>query len=415
MKAAVKPGPLTMAGAGRRAPTRRQVLALGGAALGGCALPSARPDRPLQGPLEALIQPLVQAGLFSGAVVLVCAGQVLAAGGWGLAVRGPDLAFTPRTPCDAASLAKNFTAAGILQLIHAGQLQWQQPVQALVPAYPHAGVTVHHLLSHSSGLAPDYTQFDRHFRPGERRTTQALLQLAGGDQPVPLFTPGSRFLYSDLALDAAALVIERVSGQPFADFVRQRFWQAHGLADAFARPAFFADWPGPRTRGYRLREGCWTLDDAYDGEAFVGASNLIFSALDLARWGDAWAHARVLPAAADRAGSAFPVLGGESSPFNLLGWQGTADGLQGGNTGEYNGFHARVHWQRPRREALAFVSNSGLPAPAAQWLQQALIDLLAGRPVPPGPDLPPAPAAPQACRGHAAAARAGQRRSLTAA
>lgn len=380
---------------------RREAMILAGASVSGlgafgvvsgCALPPARDDRWARG-VEALVQPLVKARQFSGAVVLMRGGRTLAAHGWGLANRELGLPFTPQTPCDAASLAKNFTAAGILQLVDEGRLAWQQPVQALVPEYPHAAVTVAHLLTHSSGLVPDYAGFDRHFAPGQLRTTRALLALAGRAQPGPRFAPGSRFEYADLPYDAAALVIERVSGQPFADFVRERFWGPHGLVNAFARPAFFADWPAPRTRGYRFAGGCWRLDDAYDGEAFVGASNLWFSAQDLARWGDAWAHARVLSPAADRAGHEVPVFGGQPSPFYRLGWQGGPQGMQGRNVGHYNGFRAFVHWDRARRETVAFVSNGGLPEASGLWLQQALVALLAGEPVPAGPVAPALPEA----------------------
>jgi CubicO group peptidase (beta-lactamase class C family) len=412
---------------------RRQAAAWAAALLGGCALTPAQ-DPGLAQAVEARLQPLLDARLFSGAVVLMRRGRQLVARGWGQANHAEGIAFTPQTPCDAASLAKNFTAAGVWLLVHEGRLSLNQPVQPLVPEYPHAGVTVAHLLWHTNGLAPDYGSFDRHFAPGQLRETRALLRLAGQDTPVPAFAPGSRFAYSDLAYDALALVIEQVSGQGYAAFVRQRFFQPHGLAQAFApgsrfaysdlaydalalvieqvsgqgyaafvrqrffqphglaqafaRPPRLADWPGPRTRGYRFADGRWQDNDLFDGEAFLGGSNLHFSALDLARWGDAWAQARVLPAAADRAGAERPVLGGERSAIDALGWfapaaAGEAPAARSGhNTGNYNGFRASLHWHRGRREVVALVSNSSLPQAEGDALLGALVALLAG-PVPP--------------------------------
>lgn len=372
--------------------TRRQLMLLGGATLGGCALQPAE-DAALAAGVEAQLQPLVRAKLFSGAVVLVRDGRVRVARGWGLAQHAAGAAFTPATPCDAASLAKNFTAAGIWQLVHEGRLSLLQPVQALVPEYPHRGVSVWHLLAHAGGLAPDYGEFDRHFRPGQVRTTQALLTLAGRDWPEPRFEPGTAFSYSDLGYDALALVIERVAGQPYGDFVRQRFFGPLGLVHAFVRPPRLADWPPPRTRGYRFAEGRWQDDDAFDDEAFVGGGNIAFSALDLARWGDAWAQARVLPPAADAAGQQAPQLGSRRSAINLLNWFGPHDGIRGHNTGNYNGFRAFVHWDRARREAVAFVSNSALPQPQGDALQAALVALLAGGAVPAPDSASSAPAA----------------------
>ncbi len=362
--------------------TRRRALLAVGAALGGCALPPAEAPA-LDAAVEALVQPLVQARKFSGAVVLMRDGRLQVARGWGLANHELGLAFTPATPCDAASLAKNFTAAGLWLLVHEGRLQLSQPVRTLVPEYPHEGVTVAHLIDHSGGLAPDYGSFDRHFRPGELRTAQALLRLAGRDAPEPAFAPGSRVEYSDLGYDALALVIERISGQGYAEFVRRRFFEPLGLVDAFARPARFRDWPRPRTRGYRFADGRWQDDDAYDGEAFLGASNLIFSAQDLARWGDAWVRGRVLPAAAEHAGSAVPQPGGRRSAIDRLGWYGAdergAGAREGHNTGHYNGFRACVHWDRSHRAVAAYVSNSALPQAAGEALQRALMGLLTGR------------------------------------
>ncbi len=351
------------------------------AALAGCtALPAGQGA--LNRQVQVLVQPLVQAQRFSGAVVLMRDGRVLHASGHGLADRAAGRPFTPDTPSDGGSLAKNFTAAGLWWLVHEGRLDLQQAVRSLVPEYPHAGVTVAQLLAHSSGLAPSYESFDRHFQPGVVRTTTALLALAGRDRPAPSFAPGTRYEYSDLAYDAAALVIERVTGQDYAGFVRQRFFVPHGLVHSFARPARFADWPVPRTRGYLLLAGRWQDHDAYDDEAFLGASNLIFSASDLARWGDAWARARVLPAAAEQAGSERPVFGGQASVVNRLGWFCDASGQRCHNLGLHNGFLALVHWDRARGETVALMANSGLTPPQAMALQQALSGLMAGPPAP---------------------------------
>ena len=367
---------------------RRQASAMaltGVAALGGCALTlhesparlEARAQAQIQAQVQALVQPLVAAHRFSGAIVLMRDGRVLHASGHGMADPARGLAFTPDTPSDGGSLAKNFTAAGLWALAHEGRLSLSQPVQAVVPEYPHAGVTVAHLLAHSGGLAPAYESFDRHFSPGVVRTTSALLALAGRSAAAPAFEPGSRFEYSDLGYDAAALVIERLTAQDYASFVRQRFFVPHGLQHSFARPARLADWPVPRTPGLRFDAGRWMPNDAYDDEAFLGASNLMFSARDLVRWGDAWARGAVLPLAAEAAGRERPMLGGQRSAFNLLGWQCDDAGLRCHNTGELNGYVALVHWDRANRETVALVSNSSLPSADAASLRQTLADLLA--------------------------------------
>lgn len=351
-------------------------------AVSGCARwPQA--DDGLARRVDGIVAPLVAAQQFSGAVALMRDGRLLYARGFGLANQALGLGFTSQTASDGGSIAKTFTAAGVWWLVHEGRLSPQQRVQALVPEYPHADTTVAQLLAHSTGLAPAYESFDRHFAPGQARTTEALLRIAGRDAPAPSFQPGTRFEYANLAYDTAALVIERVSGQRYEDFVRQRFFEPHGLVDSFARPPRFADWPGPRTRGYRFRQGRWQDHDAYDDEAFLGASNLMFSARDLAHWGDAWARARALPPAAERVGREAPLISGHRSAINGLSWYCAPEATRCHYTGSLNGFHALVYWDRARRESVAFVSNSAIPPLQTIALQRALVDALAGRPVTP--------------------------------
>jgi len=344
------------------------------------AAPTTNDEAALSRAVDALVEPLVAASQFSGAVALMRDGRLVHARGWGLANHASGVAFTPDTPSDGGSLAKTFTAAGLWRLVHEGRLAMDQPVRTIVPEYPHGGVSVGQLLTHSNGLVLDYDAFDAHFRPGEARHTAALLTIAGRMAPAPSFPPGSRFEYANLAYDAAGLVIERISGQRYEAFVRERFFRPHGLVHSFARPAHFADWPVPRARGYRFREGRWQDHDAYDDEAFLGGSNLIFSATDLARWGQAWALARVLPEAAERAGRQAPLIAGRPSAINGLSWYCDGAGRRCHYSGSLNGFHALVYWDRDRRESVAFTSNSAIPAWPLIALQRALVDLMAGRP-----------------------------------
>jgi CubicO group peptidase (beta-lactamase class C family) len=348
------------------------------ALLAGCAgLPGAADD--LAPRVDALVEPLAQARQFSGAIVLMRQGQRLYGRGWGLADHERGTVFTPDTPSDGGSLAKTFTAASVWWLVHEGRLALASPVRSLVPEYPHDGVTVAHLLAHSAGLAPDYASFDRHFRPGQARTTAALLALAGRDAPEPTFAPGTGFAYSDLGYDALALAVERASGQPYADFVRERFFGPHGLVHSFARPARLADWPVPRTRGYRLRDGRWEDHDAYDDEAFVGGSNLVFSAGDLARWGQAWALGRVLPGDVAALARARPRIAGRSSALDGLHWWCDDAQARCHFIGALNGFHALVFWDRTRRESVGLVTNTELPPWTLFTLERGLVDRLAGR------------------------------------
>jgi len=365
-------------------PVRLGVLTgLLAACLSACASPADRADtartRALTDRVDALVAPLVDAHEFSGAIVMARGGRVVYARGFGMANHAAGLGFTPDTPADGGSLAKTFTAAGLWWLAHEGRVDLDAAVQQYVPEYPHPLVTVRQLLSHSNGLPPDYAFFDAHFDQAEVRTTAQMLRVVARHAPRPSFSPGTRYEYSNLGYDAAALVIERSTGQSYDAFVEERFFSRLGLRSSFARPARFADWRGVRTVGYRWRDGAWQLHDALDGEGFLGASNLYFSAADLARWGSAHASGAALPAPVFEAGQHLLRVGGQPLQITGLSWYCDDRQIRCNYTGHHAGFHDLVYWDRERNEALAFVSNSSLPAWTSASLQRELVNALADR------------------------------------
>lgn len=330
--------------------------------------------------VDAFVAPLVAANEFSGAIVLERDGRAVYARGLGLANHTAGLAFTPDTPADGGSLAKTFTAAGIWWLASEGKVDLDANVRRYVPEYPHSRTTVGQLLSHSNGLPADYEFFDAHFGKDDVRTTPAMLKIVGRQAPRPSFEPGTRYEYSNLGYDAAALVIERVTGQSYEAFVKKRFFSRLGLASSFARPARLADWRGVRPVGYRWRDGAWQPNDAGDGEGFLGASNLYFSAADLARWGSANAAGAALPGPVFESGQGQFRVAGRPLHVTGLSWHCDDRKVRCNYTGHHSGFHSFVFWDRERNESVAFVSNSTLPAWKIVSLQRELVNALAGKP-----------------------------------
>ncbi len=329
--------------------------------------------------VAAVLAPLIAAREFMGAVVLVRDGQVVYAQGAGMADVATRRPFTPATPADGGSLAKTFTAAALWTLVHEGRVAIDAPVTAYVPDFPHAGTTVRQLIAHSNGLPPYYEQFDPHFGPRDVRTTTGLLDVVRRAMPQPRFAPGTRFEYSNLGFDAAALVLERVTGLSIAEVFRRQFFGPLGMDSAFARPGRLADFPGPRTLGHRWADTAWVIADVYDNEAFIGGSNLYLSALDLSRWAGANAAGTAVPSAVEALGQAPPIIDGTPSHINGLSWYCDESGLRCHYTGANNAFHSLAYWDRARGEAVAMVSNSNIAPWSLITLQRALVSVLAGR------------------------------------
>lgn len=336
---------------------------------------------PLAARIDAVVEPLVAAHEFSGAVAVSREGLIIYERGFGMANHEAGTPFTPETPADGGSLAKTLTAAGIFLLAYEGRIDPDAPVRRYLREYPFDGTTVRHLISHSNGLPPYYEYWDAFFAPGEVRTTQEMLDIVARELPAPAFAPGSRFEYSNFGFDVAALVIERVTGQTIERFFEQRFFSRLGMESSFARPARFADWPGVRTMGYRWQDGEWRVVDVYDGEAFIGASNVYFSAADLARWAGAQVRGPAIAPGAFAAGQQRPAIDGRPSPITGLSWYCNAAGSRCYYTGSLNAFHSLAYWDQERIEGIALVSNSSLPPWTAITLQRNLVAAVAGRPV----------------------------------
>jgi len=152
------------------------------------------------------------------------------------------------------------------------------------------------------------------------------------------------------------------------------------MTATFARPARFADWPGARTLGHRWNGRSWELFDVYDGEAFIGASNLYFSAQDLAHWATAHAEGRAIGNTIGEGNQPRIIIGEKESPITARSWycRDADDRCHYGGT--INAFQSFVFWDRGRREAAVMVSNSNLSARALIALERGLVLALAGAP-----------------------------------
>jgi CubicO group peptidase (beta-lactamase class C family) len=362
-----------------RSMARLLAVASCSAAFAACTHVADSPD--LTARVDAVMGPLVAAHEFSGAVVLTRRGEVVYQRGFGMANHGASLPFTPDTASDGGSLAKTFTAAGVWWLADEGKVVLDAPVAGYVPGFPHARTTVRQLLAHSNGLTADYESFDPHFAPDEPRTTEAMLALISRQAQPPGFPPGTRFEYSSLGYDVAALVIERASGQTYEAFLKDRFFARLGMRSSFVRPARLADWPGARTLGYRWRGGTWQPFDVFDMEAFRGGSNLYFSANDLSQWARANATGTALPAAALAAGQRRARIDGRPTSITELSWYCDDAGSRCYYTGDLNAFFSLVFWDRERDETVVYVSNSSLPPWRQASLGRDLVDALAGSPM----------------------------------
>ncbi len=206
-------------------------------------------------------------------------GKIVQAEGFGQANVELQVPVTPETIFQSGSVGKQFTATGVMMLVEEGKVGLDDP---LTKYFPEAlatwkEVTVRELLSHTAGFGDYPDKFDFH----KDRTEDEELKLV---ESIPLaFSPGTKWDYSNLGYLTLGVLIHRVTGEFYGDFLQQRIFQPLGMQTT--RIISESDIVLNRAAGYRLVNGKlmnqeWvapSINTTADG-------SLYFSILDLAKW-----------------------------------------------------------------------------------------------------------------------------------
>lgn len=297
-----------------------------------------------------------------------CAAGVAAAGrpalerAYGMADLEHDVPNAPDTIFEAGSVSKQFTAAAVLLLAKDGKLSLDDPVRKHVPELPDYGapLTIRHMLSHTSGLR-DWGNVAA--IAGWPRTTRVhthahVLDIVSRQRALN-FPPGTRWSYSNTGYNLAAVIVSRVSGQPFADFTRERIFGPLGMTRT--------SWRDDHTRVVKGRAIAYS--DERDGfhidmpfEKVHGNGGLLTTVGDLLRWNENFASPKV-------GGASFVAEQQQPGRFNdgrahdyALGlrigeYKGVREVSHGGATAGYRSYLARYPDQGVSVAVLCNVSS----------------------------------------------------------
>ena len=191
--------------------------------------PAAEEER-VAAEVDAYLKPYLDAGAFSGAVLIARGGKVILSKGYGMANYELDAPNTPQIKFHIASVSKSFTAAAILLLEERGLLKTTDPLSKHIPDYPSGGrITLHHLLTHTSGI-PNVNNFPDYDEKSKFPHTTAALLAMFKDKPL-VMEPGARYNYSNSNYNVLAYIIEKVSGQSYGQFLRENIFDPLGMRD----------------------------------------------------------------------------------------------------------------------------------------------------------------------------------------
>jgi D-alanyl-D-alanine carboxypeptidase len=166
-------------------------------------------------------------GRFSGAVLIARQGQPIFTQAYGLADRERGIANTLQTRFRVGSINKMFTGLAVVQLVEAGKVQLADSLGTYVADYPDKAtaskVTIEQLLSHTAGTGDLFgPEYEAHRL--EVRTLQDFFVMLYADRNLR-FEPGSRWEYSNYGYILLGVVIERVSGQSYYDYVHDHIYK----------------------------------------------------------------------------------------------------------------------------------------------------------------------------------------------
>lgn len=182
--------------------------------------------------MEQIIQFYVSNKQFMGSVLVARDGKPLLSKGYGFANLEWAVPNSPESKFRLGSITKQFTAACILLLEERGKLNIQDPVKKYMPDAPAAWdkVTIYNLLTHTSGI-PSFTGFPDYESTEATPTTPEKLVARFRDKPLE-FQPGEKWNYSNSGYVLLGYLIEKISGQSYADFVQQNIFTPLGMKDS---------------------------------------------------------------------------------------------------------------------------------------------------------------------------------------
>ncbi len=315
-------------------------------------------------------------GSVPGASALVIRdGQVIIRRAYGMADLERCVPATPETNGRLASVSKQFTAMAVMLLAQDGKLRYDQAIREFLPDLPQAAhaVTIRHLLNHTSGLI-DYEDLIPESRTAQLDDNDVLALVASKDSLY--FLAGTQYRYSNSGYVLLGIIVARVSGGSFPDFLRTRIFAPLGMRATVAHIEG-RDTVPQRAYGYAPRGGTFVPNDQSVTSATLGDGGIYSNVDDLARWDQALYGTSLVDAPTMAEATSPPALPAGRATEYGFGW--FIDTYRGErrwrHTGETSGFRNAIQRFPDRKLTVIVLTNrsSGEPAAIAERIADRLL------------------------------------------
>jgi CubicO group peptidase (beta-lactamase class C family) len=239
--------------------------------------------------IDAIVTSLKSTNAPGAAVLVIHNGSPVFRRGYGVTDLHTLHPIDAHTNFRLASFTKQFTAAAIMLLAHDGKMHYDDHLTDFFPEFPAYGksITVRNLLNHTSGL-PDYEDLlmkQYHDTPQEEAPQildAGVLKLLE-QQTSGKFAPGSKWEYSNSGYAVLAMIVEKVSGKSFGEFLQQRIFTPLKMKNTLAYEKGKNEVPH-RAYGHSKNDGAWRETDQSPTSAVLGDGGIYSSLDELAKW-----------------------------------------------------------------------------------------------------------------------------------
>ncbi len=314
-----------------------------------------------------------------GAVVLVAKeGRILFRKAYGLASLELEAPMQSGMVFRIGSITKQVTAAALLKLAEEGKVDLKAPTGRYLDELPKAweAVTLEQLLHHTAGIPTQKAAPDYKARMREDMTPAEILQAFVADLPLE-FEPGSKYRYTDMGYILLGMVIEKVSGQTYGDFVQKRFFEPLGLrrmrygSESELIPGLVPGYTkGPRPCAYRSTS-----------QAFA-SGGLVSDADDVARWLQALYEGKVLKAESlARMMAPLKLKDGKEVGYGFgIGFRPLGKAKLAGHAGGVPGFKSWAEADPATRTVVVILNNTDAPVGDDAVYAKCIFSILGGLP-----------------------------------
>jgi len=242
-------------------------------------------------------------------------GEIVKAKGYGLANVELNVPAEPETIYQSGSMGKQFTATAVMMLVEEGKIGLDDKINKYFPDSPESwtNITVRNLLTHTAGT----TDYPKDFDFRRDYTEPELLKKA---QAIPLaFAPGERWSYSNVGYVTLGILISKVTGKFYGDFLQERIFKPLGMNST--RIISEADIVPNRAAGYRMQKGELKNQEWVSPSMNTTADgSLYLTVLDLAKWDAAlYAEKLLKKSSLDQMWTSVKLTNGVTRPYGF-GW-----------------------------------------------------------------------------------------------